>query len=80
MIETILKTTPDGRDYATMTLGKKTLLIHPDAFEALDAMIGNGFRSDGQINLHIAGGRITDVKLNNCPARILRYYAERQTG
>ncbi len=72
-----MKDTPDGRRYATLTLAGKIIEIHPDLFEALDAMIGNGFKSDGQIMVHIAGGRVSDVKLNNCPARILRYYAER---
>lgn len=72
-----MKETPDGRPYAELTLGSKAIDIHPDVFEALDAMVGNGFKADGQIMIHVAQGRISDVKLNNCPARILRYYAER---
>jgi hypothetical protein len=74
---TAFKYTPDNRPYGVLTLDGKSLEIHPDLFEALDAMIGNCFKADGQVIIHIAGGRIVDVKLNNTPVRILRHYAER---
>lgn len=50
--------------------------VHPDIFDALDAMVGNGFKSDGQVLIRIAGGNVVQVDMT-APARVLRYFSGR---
>ena len=70
------KTTPDGREYATLTLGGKSLEVHPELFNALYKMMGNGLKADGQVIIRIAGGRYVDAMLNNTSVRILADHSE----
>ena len=70
------KTTPDGREYAKMTLAGKTIDIHPELFNALYKLMGNGLRADGQILVRIVGGRYMDAMLNNTSVRILGDHSE----
>lgn len=69
-----MRTTPDERPYALLMDRSNggEIEVHPDLYDALKVMVGNGFRCDGQITIHVAGGQMTDVRMN-APARVLRH-------
>jgi len=61
-----MRTTADGKPYALLMDRNNgdEVEVHPRLYRSLKTMIGNGFRSDGQIIIQIAGGQIVDVRLN----------------
>ncbi len=75
-----MKQTSDGRSYFLLMSQEdaSALEVHPDVFDALYAMIGNGTRADGQVNIQVAGGQIVDVKVN-ASVRVLRHTGVRVT-
>lgn len=69
-----MKTTPDGRPYATLQFGSLSVDIHPKLWIALKATIGNGGKFDGQIVIRVSAGKFVDAKMNGVDPDMLDGY------
>ncbi len=69
-----MRTTPDERPYALLMsrADGAEIEVHPDLFDALKVMVGNGYRCDGQVLIRVVGGQMMDVQVTG-PAKILRH-------
>ena len=70
-----MKVTQDERPYALLMSRADggEVEVHPDLYDALKVMVGNGYRCDGQITIRIVGGQMMEVGVTG-PARMLRHF------